>query len=304
MRPRRELSSRSYEQHQSASVRQQSPLLVGVSLLGAAAVRVDVVAVVRVDVAAGTFDAHAVPPGRRAVHGLPLAHITHASLEEREIRQAEHRARRERLSREAAQALAVLQAAAEDEGAGADPALVGHAEAKRRRLARQISILTLPAVPVHSPSVAAGVGGVGGGRIIHYRPPARELPADLADDDEAVAVWLAATEMKRLSAAGDRWVCGWRMRTVTRNTGGVADLYIRSPEMDPGTMANKHETGATAIRSMIALIDKLRERRDLGLSSGSATAGPSAQPLVRAAVFFAPSTQSVRLELQACSFTQ
>lgn len=66
MRPRRELSSRSYEQHQSASVRQQSPLLVGVSLLGAAAVRVDVVAVVRVDVAAAA-DADVVVPVAAAV---------------------------------------------------------------------------------------------------------------------------------------------------------------------------------------------------------------------------------------------
>ena len=58
---------------------------------------------------------------------------------------------------------------------------------------------------------------------------------------------------------------------------------------------------------MVALVEVLRERRDLGLSSGSATSGASAasaQPLVRAAVFFAPSTQSVRLELQACAFVQ
>ena len=239
--------------------------------------------IVRVDAAAGTFDGHAVPPGRRAVHGLPLAHITHASVEEREIRNAEHRARRERLSREAAQALAELQAAAEEGGGGVDPSLAGHTEAKRRRLIRQMSVLALPEVPVRAPSEdagggAGGAGGTGGGRLIHYRPPARELPADLATDAEAVAVFHAAILMKRLRVAADQWVCGWRMRTVTRHTGGAADLYIRSPDMNPATMQNKHDAVRTTPTLTLAHAAACRASYRRSLASPDPTPPPPPAP--------------------------
>ena len=114
--------------------------------------------------------------------------------------------------------------------------------------------LALPAAPDRAVADSAGggdegaaAGQAGGGRLIHYRPPVKELPQDLIDDEEAVEVWEAATEIKRLRGAGDRWVRGWRMRTVCRHHGG-ADLYIRAPDMDPQSMPNKHDAGATSIR--------------------------------------------------------
>ena len=270
--------------------------------------------IVRVDAAAGTFDGHAVPPGRRAVHGLPLAHITHASVEEREIRNAEHRARRERLSREAAQALAELQAAAEEGGGGVDPSLAGHTEAKRRRLIRQMSVLALPEVPVRAPSEdagggAGGAGGTGGGRLIHYRPPARELPADLATDAEAVAVFHAAILMKRLRVAADQWVCGWRMRTVTRHTGGAADLYIRSPDMNPATMQNKHDAVRTTPTLTLAHAAACRASYRRSLASPDPTPPlpqpprTSPQPLAPIAPAHRPRPSLPKWRLRECHST-
>ena len=109
---------------------------------------------------------------------------------------------------------------------------------------------------------------------------AEDLPEDLRDSVEAVAVWSAAAEMKRHKyTAQDRWVHGWRIRVVLRSNaaGGSGDIYIRSPDMRPETLQNKHDT--VCIRSFVHLAAKLRARKvDAALADGH----------VRATVICAP----------------
>ena len=109
---------------------------------------------------------------------------------------------------------------------------------------------------------------------------AEDLPEDLRDSVEAVAVWSAAAEMKRHKyTAQDRWVHGWRIRVVLRSNaaGGSGDIYIRSPDMKPETLQNKHDT--VCIRSFVHLAATLRARKaDAALADGH----------VRATVICAP----------------
>ena len=58
-------------------------------------------------------------------------------------------------------------------------------------------------------------GNQGGPRVAK-----NDLPAELQDDAEAVAVWHAAVDMKSLRHAADRWVGGWRIRLVERTSLG------------------------------------------------------------------------------------
>ena len=120
-----------------------------------------------------------------------------------------------------------------------------------------------------------------------------DLEEDLLGDEEAVAVWSLAVDLKAKKAEADCWVRGWRMRVVKRQScGGGYDLYMRAPDMHPEDMANRHATSSTTIRSFVKLREKLRERMKSGASSGLAT------PLVAAVVYYAPSEARVRLDLQ------
>ena len=78
--------------------------------------------------------------------------------------------------------------------------------------------------------------------------------------------------------------------------GGGADMYIRSPEMSPATMPDRHHTSSTSIRSFTGLLNKMRQRWESGESGG----GGGAQ-LVSATCYWKPSVQRVALDLQVCA---
>ena len=84
-----------------------------------------------------------------------------------------------------------------------------------------------------------------------------------------MAVWGAACEIKRLGGSQDRWVCGWRLKMIPRTgLGGGADMYIRSPDMSPATMPDRHHTSSTSIRSFTGLLNKMRQRWESGVGGG------------------------------------
>ena len=131
-------------------------------------------------------------------------------------------------------------------------------------------------------------------RIGGQRMTKDDLPEDLKADGEAVEVWSAAVAMKCLRVAADRWVCGWRMRMIERKSyGGGADLYIRSPDMEPEALGSRHTGPKGAIRSFVELERKLRERMQEGASTGCSAAGN----VLAATTYIDPSNGLVRLEL-------
>ena len=192
------------------------------------------------------FDARPVPPGTQWLHQAPLSHIDRLQLTKRELRKHDF---------------------------------------LRRDLVRQQARETIVA-PRTAPRPAGAAGGAAAGSralVVHRggaRVTAEDLPEDLRDSVEAVAVWSAAAEMKRHKyTAQDRWVHGWRIRVVLRSNaaGGSGDIYIRSPDMKPETLQNKHDT--VCIRSFVHLAAKLRARKaDAALADGH----------VRATVICAP----------------
>jgi len=192
------------------------------------------------------FDARPVPPGTQWLHQAPLSHIDRLQLTKRELRKHDF---------------------------------------LRRDLVRQQARETIVAPrTARRPAGAAGGAAAGSRALVVHRGGARvtaeDLPEDLRDSVEAVAVWSAAAEMKRHKyTAQDRWVHGWRIRFVLRSNaaGGSGDIYIRSPDMKPETLQNKHDT--VCIRSFVHLAAKLRARKaDAALADGH----------VRATVICAP----------------
>ena len=103
----------------------------------------------------------------------------------------------------------------------------------------------------------------------------------------------SAPEFCRGGQVLEKWVRGWRMRMVPRQTVSGHDLYIKAPDMKPEVMPAKHLTSKEAIRSFTALVDKLRERLESGASSGADAAAPP----VRATCYFTPANGRVALEL-------
>jgi len=89
------------------------------------------------------------------------------------------------------------------------------------------------------------------------------------------------------------------MCVIPRKTVSGTDLYVRSPEMHPEKMSlTTHQTSATSIRSMTALVAKLRARLASGASSGAGGGGGGGgELLLRAATYFAPTRGKVVLEL-------
>ena len=85
------------------------------------------------------------------------------------------------------------------------------------------------------------------------------LPPELVGDAESETVWQQMAEVKRMAPPVDRWVGNWRFQLVPRQVGGGSDVYVRSPCMEPETMANRHST-IGSIRSYPELHRKLKSR--------------------------------------------
>jgi hypothetical protein len=112
----------------------------------------------------------------------------------------------------------------------------------------------------------------------------QELPADLADWEEARDVWRTALNMRRRpGSSADQWCHGWRLLMIPRPVPGRGDMYVRAPDMCPEEMKPPRPIHEGSIRSLKGLIKKLQERR---------AAAPCLP--VAATVYFAPSMGRVR----------
>ena len=244
------------------------------------------------------------PPGRYAVSALPLGQCVKVQLGERERRAYEASAKRDLLRMETAEDVARARAeriaTLDSEAARSKEA----AEETRRAAALRRSEKEMEALRVWAPDDSRDNGDEGGGQERYQlvvrrvaasnRMSKNDLPDELAVDAEAVEVWQAAIEMKRRGGQVlEKWVRGWRMRMVPRQTVSGHDLYIKAPDMKPEVMPAKHLTSKEAIRSFTALVDKLRERLESGASSGADAAAPP----VRATCYFTPANGRVALEL-------
>ena len=255
-----------------------------------------------------TFNAHRVDPGQTALTAEPLSHIERVELSDREFRAIEQGAKRDLLrTQQQLEMMAKRREEAEAHSASLDPDAARELEATRQAAAekqarraereRQALMITQPEKPLAGDDgddvgcctkLVERTSVNGGGRV-----KTSDLEEDLLGDEEAVAVWSLAVDLKAKKAEADCWVRGWRMRVVKRQScGGGYDLYMRAPDMHPEDMANRHATSSTTIRSFVKLREKLRERMKSGASSGVAT------PLVAAVVYYAPSEARVRLDLQ------
>ena len=247
-----------------------------------------------------TFNADAVPPGRYSVSALPLSHITRVQLSGRELRGAEGSARRDLVRIETAAIDAQIRqnrlSVSGETGEARAESEAARRELSLKRAERERIRLALPdkgapgAEEDEEPRFKMVVHRVTSSNRVNKT----DLPEDLALDSEAVEVWNTAVEIKRTGGVADRWVRGWRMKMIARQSfGGGSDIYIRAPDMAPDEMPSRHQGSTCSIRSFTALVDKLRKRLQSGASSGAADSAP---PL-RAACYFAPSTGRVVLEL-------
>ena len=210
---------------------------------------VKVTAVRRADSGVSTFDALPIAPGTHPLSRCPLTHIEKVEMSARELRTAVY-----------AKQSAIRDLYRQQTAEGRRECDDSEEAEERRRMRRERE--------KHRLERSAGSSGAGSSAgshaLVAYRGGARmsnaDLPEDLRDWPEAVDVWTAATEMKRVHAAQDRWTHGWRLRIVLRHSGGGNnDMYIRAPDMSPEALANKHSTNC--VRSFVDLAKKLRARR-------------------------------------------